>query len=192
MIDAIPLFEVTEIGYAQNDDDSSSPEDLSMKAEYEKRAASRNCSSISESKKVKLRNDFYIRTLINGYNSGRVYYLKASNEIECGEIVRKLSESAKTARKAMEAKTRFEKSQERVRLIYHSALCQSIVALMIVVVRPQQHSPNQIPCCCPTSPTATPLLRILSNPTYQHDTSLPRAHLPVQSYAAHERPRVPV
>ncbi len=81
------------IDYDQSCADSVSPEDLSIRAEYEKRVTAWNCSSVSESKKFKPRNDFHIRTLINGNNSGRVYYLKASNEIEREEIVRKLSES---------------------------------------------------------------------------------------------------
>jgi hypothetical protein len=137
VIDAIPLFEVTEISFSQSGEDSCCPEDLNMKNEYEKRMNTpRSGSGTADSKKVKLRNDFHIRTFVNGYNSGRVYYLKSSNEAECEDIVRKLSESAKTARKAMEAKTRFETSQERVRSVYHSAFCQSIVALMIVVVWP--------------------------------------------------------
>jgi hypothetical protein len=155
VVDAIPLFEVVEIGYAQNGDDSNCPEDV-MKSEYERRASSaRNIIGSTESKKVKLKNDFHIRTAIDGYNSGRVYYLKASTDVECEEIVRKLSQSARQARKVMEAKTRFQKSQERVRVVYHSAACQSIVALMIVVVRPNQHA------CCFLNVSRTPILKIV-------------------------------
>ena len=89
---------------------------------------------IGDSNKVKFQNSFQIRTLVDGYNSGRTYYLKASSEDECAEVVKLLRSAAKTARKIKEAKTRFEKSQERVRVVYQSTIIQTIVAAMIVAV----------------------------------------------------------
>ena len=88
----------------------------------------------------KFRNSFQIRTLVNGYNSGRAYYLKASNEQECANLINTLTASTLAAKKAKEAKTRFEKSQERVRVVYRSGICQGITATMIVAVL-HTHSP---------------------------------------------------
>ncbi len=82
----------------------------------------------------KFKNAFQIRTLLDGYNSGRAYYIKASSEIECADLINKLATSVQAAKRAKDAKTRFEKSQERVRVVYRSSLCQSITAIMIVAV----------------------------------------------------------
>ncbi len=138
VIDAIPLFEVEDISCEQRGSDSGNMDDAQghKKSDLEKRSMQRAKSTmmIGDSNNVKFKNSFKIRTLIDGYNSGRTYYLKASSDEKCADIVKQLSQSAKAAKKAKEAKTRFERSQERVRDIYHSAPCQSFVACMIVAV----------------------------------------------------------
>jgi hypothetical protein len=80
---------------------------------------------------------------VDGYNSGRAYYLKASSEQECADLISVLSSSAQIARKAKEAKTRFEESQERVRIAYRSGPCQGFTATMIIAV-PLSSSPRQL------------------------------------------------
>ncbi len=124
VIDAIPMFEVDFICAAQSDEGSCMDEPH-KKFESDKKA---------DPQKEKFKNSFQIRTLVDGYNSGRAYYLKASSERECAELIGKLATSAMAAKKAKEAKTRFERSQERVRVVYRSGLCQGIMALMIVAV----------------------------------------------------------
>ncbi len=107
------------------------------KPEMDKKNAMMRSKSIimGDPNNAKFKNAFKIRTLIDGYNSGRTYYLKASSDEQCADIVKLLTQSAKAAKKAREAKTRFETSQEQVRDVYHSPLCQSFVAFMIVAVR---------------------------------------------------------
>jgi hypothetical protein len=124
VIDAIPLFEVDFICNAQSAEDHCQ-DDYHRKSENEKKA---------DPQMEKFRNAFQIRTLLNGYNSGRAYYLKASSEHECAELIKTLTTWTLAAKKAKEAKTRFEKSQERVRVVYRSSFCQSVTALMIVAV----------------------------------------------------------
>ena len=133
------MFEVEDISCEQRGSDSLSVEDMQgyKKTELDKKILLRSKSMVmmGDSNNVKFKNSFKIRTLIDGYNSGRTYYLKASNDEQCANIVKQLSQSAKAAKKAKEAKTRFERSQERVRDVYHSAPCQSFVACMIVAMR---------------------------------------------------------
>ncbi len=126
VVDAIPLFEVDFICPGQGAEDSSQ-EDHHKKSEIDKKA---------DPQRQKFRNSLQIRTLLDGYNSGRAYYLKASSEEECSELIKKLTSSAEAAKKAKEAKTRFEESQERVRVVYRSVICQSITATMIIAVLP--------------------------------------------------------
>ncbi len=126
VIDAIPMFEIDFICTAQGDDDSCQDE-TSKKSDNRKEA---------DSQRQKFRNSFQIRTFAEGYNSGRAYYLKASSEQECDNLLNKLSSLALAAKKAKDAKTRFEKSQERVRVVYRSNICQGFTAIMIVAVLP--------------------------------------------------------
>jgi hypothetical protein len=89
---------------------------------------------VGDSNKVKFRNSFQIWTQVDGYNSGRSYYLKASTAEECTEVMNKLKTLARTARKLKDAKTRFQETQERIRVVYHSTAVQGVVATMIVAV----------------------------------------------------------
>ncbi len=137
VIDAIPLFEVDQICVAQYGEDSIGLDDFnqgSRKLDLEKKNANR-CSNMSgDPNQVKFRNSFQIRTSVDGYNSGRTYYIKATSEEQCAEILSKLAASARASRQIKEAKTRFRASQERVREMYRSTICQGIVAAMIVAV----------------------------------------------------------
>ena len=126
MVDAIPMCEIEFICSAQSSEDSCQ-EDHPKKSDNKKEA---------DPQRQKFRNSFQIRTFVEGYNSGRAYYLKASSEQECADLINKLSSSASSAKKAKEAKTRFEKSQERVRVVYRSNICQGFTAIMIVAVLP--------------------------------------------------------
>ncbi len=127
MIDAIPLFEIDYICAALSGEDTVQDDfnPSHKRSENDKKTDPQNGT---------FKNSFQIRTLIDGYNSGRAYYLKASSEKECADIVEKLTKSARAAKKAKEAKTRFEQSQERVRNLYRSNLCQGFTATMIVLV----------------------------------------------------------
>jgi hypothetical protein len=80
-------------------------------------------------------NAFQIKTVADGFNSGRVYYLQAeSKEMRDGtiEALRKLISHAKTKAKGT---SRFICSQEVARCIYESPAFQAISALLIIVVR---------------------------------------------------------
>ena len=148
VIDAIPFFEIEEIGpgHVENQIGADDGRLSQKRSEIDKKghSAARQSNMVADSTKVKFRNSFQIRTLIDGYNSGRSYYLKAASAEECTEIMNKLKALANTAKKLKEAKTRFQESQERIRVVYHSTAVQGVVAAMIVavLVPPQRHGPG--------------------------------------------------
>jgi hypothetical protein len=148
VIDAIPLFEVDQMCVVQYGEDSICLEDFNQgqrKLEQDKKTIHR-CSNLSgDPNQVKFRNSFQIKTSVDGYNSGRTYYIKASSEEQCSEILKKLAESARAARQLKEAKTRFRASQQRVREVYRSSICQGIVACMIVAVPSLPDSEHKTP-----------------------------------------------
>ncbi len=148
VIDAIPLFEIEEIGPGQGENQSGAddvcPSQKRSEVDKKGHSTARQSNMVADSTKVKFRNSFQIRTQVDGYNSGRSYYLKAASAEECTEVMDKLKALAKTAKKLKDAKTRFQESQERIRVVYHSTAVQGIVAAMIVAVLnpPQRHGPG--------------------------------------------------
>ncbi len=76
-----------------------------------------------------------VKTILDGFNLGRVYYLKPSNGSATGAcIVRALSEAVSSAKRIAERKSRFEKSQDAVRGIQESLCFQITVAILIMLV----------------------------------------------------------
>jgi hypothetical protein len=89
-----------------------------------------------------LSNILQIKTILDGYNSGKTYYLSTRNnsnpELDRQLIVSQLSAKVKISRRKAEAKSRFQKSQEKVQVVQGSLTFQIIMAVFIMVV---------IPCC---------------------------------------------
>ena len=88
VVDAIPMCEIDFICAAQSADDSCQDEHP-KKSDNKKEA---------DPQRQKFRNSFQVRTLVEGYNSGRAYYLKASSEQECADLTNKLSSLALSAK----------------------------------------------------------------------------------------------
>mmetsp|Transcript_42423 Transcript_42423/g.86731 ORF Transcript_42423/g.86731 Transcript_42423/m.86731 type:complete len:381 (+) Transcript_42423:198-1340(+) len=75
---------------------------------------------------------FEIQTIPEGYNSGRVYRLKAESKQEQERFVDELNRIIKNAIQVAQSESDFERSQERVRRVFHSVHFQSTVALLIL------------------------------------------------------------
>jgi hypothetical protein len=95
----------------------------------------RNSTKISDSNRTKFRNAVQINTIMDGYNSGRAYYLQAETEEDCRELATTLAVMSKDAKKRAEDKTRFQILQCKVLKFYDSTPFQCLVAFLIVAVR---------------------------------------------------------
>ena len=80
-------------------------------------------------------NAFQIRTVPDGFNSGRVYYLQAESREVGEEIIEKLRKLTSNAKTKANGASRFIRSQQIVRGFYESPAFQIISALLIIVVR---------------------------------------------------------
>ncbi len=56
-----------------------------------------------------------VKTIKNGYNSGRSYYIRMTTAAECQETIDTLSRLARAAKVRAEQRTRFERNQLQVR-----------------------------------------------------------------------------
>ena len=79
-------------------------------------------------------NAFIIKTVAEGHNCGRTYYLQAASPENYAELTQHISRNRKEAWKRAEFNTRFAQSQYWVRKIFKSRVFQNIAALLIVLV----------------------------------------------------------
>jgi hypothetical protein len=89
---------------------------------------------VSDSNKTKFMYALQISTVVDGYNSGRSYYLKAHSEEMCQKIVSSLQIIAKAAMKQARAWSWFRRVQRKVRRVHDSTPFQLAVASLIIAV----------------------------------------------------------
>jgi hypothetical protein len=104
ILDRIPLAEVTTIEEMidKNEDLNEGTQNISLE-DFEK--------------EQKFACAFQIHTIKHGFNSGRTYCLKTGSDDETQSIVAELKKVAAAAREKAEAKSRFTRSQDRVRSV---------------------------------------------------------------------------
>jgi hypothetical protein len=148
LVDSIPLHEVMGVEEMTDEPDTSyhTPSTFFKVGAYEKKCAlSEILSMRSGSHGKDLLNKhtansnrqsiLQVKTILDGFNLGRIYYLKPSNGSATGAcIVRALSEAVSSAKRIAERKSRFEKSQDAVRGIQESLCFQITVAILIMLV----------------------------------------------------------
>ena len=78
-----------------------------------------------------------IDTNADGYNSGRTYYLQISSEGEFSRLAISLTAYVAIASKRLETKTVLERSQKKVRNVFHSRAFQFAASFFILAVRHQ-------------------------------------------------------
>ena len=79
-------------------------------------------------------NAFMIKTIAEGHNSGRNYYLQASSMEQCMGTVKLIKSLSKRAREKAAAQTRFARVQLKARKFYSSHWFQSGSATLIIAV----------------------------------------------------------
>jgi hypothetical protein len=77
---------------------------------------------------------FQIRTLTDGFNSGRSYYFQSGSANQCKEVVAILRNLVDIAKKRAENASKFRESQKWLRSIYDSNMFQLSSSFLIVLV----------------------------------------------------------
>jgi hypothetical protein len=75
-----------------------------------------------------------IDTSPEGYNSGRTYHIQLNSDAEFSQLAINLTNYMLDAKKRFEAKTGLEKSQAKVRRVFHSRIFQFTAAFFILAV----------------------------------------------------------
>lgn len=79
-------------------------------------------------------NTMEIKTIREGYNSGRTYYLRSKIDADSRKLIESLSSLAKNARRKAEARSQLEMVQLKFRNFYNSSSFQAIIVLLITTV----------------------------------------------------------
>ena len=131
--DLIPLYEVVEVRKR-----SDIPGESSNKSMLEASNSNENTNARSmklSSLMIDVATPMHIvqiRTVENGYNSGRTYYFKVESEEECNEwITRMRTESDRAVILKQAGPSLFRRLRYRLRRFYHGVVVQSLVAVLI-------------------------------------------------------------
>ena len=133
--DLIPLFEVVDVKKrldAPGDGKDAGTSNLLNKSSISASVRNLKISGLLDGEPETILNVIQIRTMENGYNSGRTYYLKADSMEMCNDwlqVMRSASSRAVLLKKA--GPSRFRRLKYRVRHFYHHFAVQSFVALLI-------------------------------------------------------------
>jgi hypothetical protein len=148
MVDSIPLHEILSIE-EMNDDPEFSKTTLQSQSmmsfaanpldrKNSDQGKNKNPSDC-ESNKVALIGHrqciIQLKTVPEGFNLGRIYYLKANLDTPDRLIVTHLSEARIKAKSNQERKTKFQASQDVMRTVQESIAFQILVAVLILLVR---------------------------------------------------------
>jgi exonuclease VII small subunit len=89
----------------------------------------------ADSSKVETKEmELMIETSLDGYNSGRTYYLQAETTALRQDIIKKISQYSTKAYEKAHAQSTLRRAQLRVRKVYQSLLFQRFTAFLIVSV----------------------------------------------------------
>jgi hypothetical protein len=76
-----------------------------------------------------------IKTLQDGYNSGRVFKLRVISKKDQSAIIEGLTRFSAHEREKIEAKSKYKKTQDKIAAIINSSTIQMFLASLITVVR---------------------------------------------------------
>jgi len=77
--------------------------------------------------------NFQIRTIPDGFNSGRIYYLQADSAELCETIVFDLLKIVKVARRRAAKASKFMRGQKLMRTVFESTIFQYLSSLLIIL-----------------------------------------------------------
>ncbi len=94
----------------------------------------------ADSSQTRFQHAFQLKTISDGFNSGRTYFFQAASDEQCRVVCESLSRHSHRARVDATATSSIRRAQQRVAEVYESTPFQSAVAVLIITV-----------ICCPSS-----------------------------------------
>jgi hypothetical protein len=124
--------EITSVDIMREDKDME-PKNSSSRGPLLRKTAS-SCSEDSVTHSEKCSINFQIRTIPDGFNSGRIYYLQADSAELCETCVCELLKIVKLAKRKATKASRFKRGQKLMRTAFESTVFQCLSSLLIILV----------------------------------------------------------
>jgi hypothetical protein len=147
VIDMIPLHEIASVR------DMTIQHEIAEMDESDGNESASNDDSSEMNDNIK--NVLQIETSPIGYNSGRVYQIRAALAEIFSPLLESLVKLSSAAREEAEKKSRFRKSQDRVGRVFNSDTMQRVLAALIFAVSHRVH-------ICPNHQSSWPFSEIIS------------------------------
>ena len=117
IIDKIPLEEVTVVREMLNVDEGEEEEGHAPRT-----------------KRASRMSKLMIETQLDGYNSGRTYYLQAESSAACRATVETLNRCSQAAFKRLHSQTPYESARTHAGRVFRSSYFQNLTAFLILAV----------------------------------------------------------
>jgi hypothetical protein len=131
VFDSIPLVEIASIQQINETSRNGSSTPAPTPTPQQHRPSSVKS---ADSSQTRFQYALQLKTIPDGFNSGRTYYLQAASDEQCYDVCESLSRLARRAREDDAATSCIRLAQERVAAVYESTPFQAAVALLIITV----------------------------------------------------------
>jgi hypothetical protein len=129
VFDSIPLAEIASIQQI-NETTRSEASNLNSSQQQPRQSPVKS----ADSSQTRFQHALQLKTISDGFNSGRTYNLQAASDEQCRVVCESLTRLARRAREDAATISSIRRAQARVAAVYESTLFQSGVALLIIAV----------------------------------------------------------
>ncbi|EKX32590.1 hypothetical protein GUITHDRAFT_121218, partial [Guillardia theta CCMP2712] len=132
IVDWIPLHEIEYVAHCRADELPQDSRDQPVEIEYYDTNMKQLKRTLTyPSKHFRPQTEFKIKTIEDGFNSGRLYILKASSESECSDWMQTINEFVVNARKLWRKRLLFIQFKRKLANFHDSDGVQIFIALLI-------------------------------------------------------------
>jgi hypothetical protein len=144
LVDTVPLHEISSITEMSNDSESTQTRHswhMIRRTATERNldASDPNVPSTQETftrgKKYSHKTILLVKTIPDGFNSGKVFYVRAALEQQERSLCAQLSTSVAVAKKLALQKSWYQRSRDSLKSFYDSFPFQASMAVLIIAVR---------------------------------------------------------
>jgi hypothetical protein len=128
VVDVIPIVEIVEVNKVSEEVGTSK---LPSELHKDKNMISKDPQIVNV---TAIQCRFQIMTDQDGYNSGRKYVLQASSDEMCELVIQELVKLSKIEKKRAERRSKFERTQAKVKRFFLSNSFHVLMSSMILVV----------------------------------------------------------
>ena len=130
VFDSIPLAEIASIQQINEPARNESSTVSLLSTQQPRQSAAKS----ADSSQTRFQYALQLKTIPDGFNSGRTYNLQAASDEQCRTVCESILRLSRRAREEAAATSSIRRAQARVAAMYESTAFQSGVAVLIIAV----------------------------------------------------------